>query len=151
MAQQFFFFKKNGPTPASFLFIFVFSNKQQIWMWKWPSSIRHRDSYSQTSDYESPPLTTRPGLPPNLAITYICLYLYLPRYQDVKAFCWSSLPNCLHINYIQCQFEGNLFLKVLISTLRYVLGAKFNGGRGYSFHLGPKDTIASLTTRYLGL
>ena len=31
---------------------------------KCPSSIQRRDSNSQPSDYESPPLTTRPGLPP---------------------------------------------------------------------------------------
>ena len=31
---------------------------------KCPSSIGHRDSNSQPSDYEIPPLTTRPGLPP---------------------------------------------------------------------------------------
>ena len=36
---------------------------------KCPSSIRRQDSNSQPSDYESPPLTTRPGLPPN----QICL------------------------------------------------------------------------------
>ena len=37
---------------------------QQIKWEKCPSSIRCRDSNSQPSDYESPPLTTRPGLPP---------------------------------------------------------------------------------------
>ena len=62
-------FFKNGPTPASFLFIFVFSNKHYKFYNKYecekcPSSIRHRDSNSQPSDYESPPLTTKPGLPP---------------------------------------------------------------------------------------
>ena len=34
---------------------------------KYPPSIRHRDSNSQPSDYQFPPLTTRPGLPPKLA------------------------------------------------------------------------------------
>ena len=33
---------------------------------KCPSSIWRRDSNSQPSDYESPPWTTRPGLPPSL-------------------------------------------------------------------------------------
>ena len=33
-----------------------------------PSSIRRWDSNSQPSDYESPPLTTRPGLPPKKKI-----------------------------------------------------------------------------------
>ena len=61
-----------GPTPASFSFIFVFSNNyvlqflQQINVKKCPSSIRRQDSNSQPSDYESPPLTTRPG--------YCCFY-----------------------------------------------------------------------------
>ena len=35
---------------------------------KCPSSIWRRDLKSQPSDYESPPLTTRPGLPPNLTV-----------------------------------------------------------------------------------
>ena len=34
---------------------------------KYPPSIPHRDSNSQPSDYQFPPLTTRPGLPPKLA------------------------------------------------------------------------------------
>ena len=38
---------------------------QQINVKKCPSSILCRDSNSQTSDYESPPLTTRQGLPPS--------------------------------------------------------------------------------------
>ena len=33
---------------------------------KCPSSIRRQDSNSQPSDFESPPLTTRPRLPPNI-------------------------------------------------------------------------------------
>ena len=38
---------------------------QQINVKKCPSSIWHQDSNSQPPDYESPPLTTIPGLPPN--------------------------------------------------------------------------------------
>ena len=58
-----------GQPGASFSFIFVFSNTtlqflKQINMKKYPSSIQRQDSNSQPSDYESPPLTTRPGLPP---------------------------------------------------------------------------------------
>ena len=58
---------KMGPTPASFSFIFVFSDKHFNTTNKYekcPSSIRRWDSNSQPSDYKSPPLTTRPGLPP---------------------------------------------------------------------------------------
>ena len=62
-------FFKNGPTPASFVYFRSFqtnivtiftTNKCE----KCPSSIWCRDSNSQPSDYESPLLTTRPGLPP---------------------------------------------------------------------------------------
>ena len=35
---------------------------QQINVEKSPSGIRHQDSNSRPSDYESPPLTTRPGV-----------------------------------------------------------------------------------------
>ena len=55
------------PRPL-FLFIFVFSQilqfLQQINVKKCPSSIRCWDSNSQPSENKSPPLTTRPGLPP---------------------------------------------------------------------------------------
>ena len=57
------------PRPLFCLFS-VFSNTHQynfyhksIWRMSWASSIRHQDSNSRLSDYESPPLTTRPGLP----------------------------------------------------------------------------------------
>ena len=60
----------NGPSPASFTFIFgLFQTNintilQQINVKKCPSSIRHWDSNPRPSDRESPPITTRPGLPP---------------------------------------------------------------------------------------
>ena len=38
---------------------------QQIYVKKCPSSIRCRDSNSQPSEREYPPITTRPGLPPS--------------------------------------------------------------------------------------
>ena len=66
-------FFKNGPTPASFVYFRSFqtnivtiftTNKCE----KCPSSIWCRDSNSQPSDYESPLLTTRPGLPPKMLI-----------------------------------------------------------------------------------
>ena len=53
--------------PSLFLFIFsLFNQTLQFYsksMWKCPSSIWRRDSNSQPSDYESPPITTRLGLP----------------------------------------------------------------------------------------
>ena len=50
LGKTLFFFKKNGPSPASFSFIFVFSNNITIFTTNkcektpCPSSIRHRDS-----------------------------------------------------------------------------------------------------------
>ena len=60
---------KNEPKPASFCLCSVFSIKhysflQQIYVKKCPFSIWRWDTNWQPSDYESPPLTTRPGLPP---------------------------------------------------------------------------------------
>ena len=42
---------------------------------KCPSSIRRWDSNSQPSDYESPPLTTRPGLQ---LLVYIAMIITVP-------------------------------------------------------------------------
>ena len=42
---------------------------------KCPSSIRRRDSNSQPSDYESPHLTTRPGLPPYEKYVWYAMFL----------------------------------------------------------------------------
>ena len=60
-----YFFKK-AFLGLSFVFSTVFKQTlqilQQINEKKRPSSIRCRDSNSQPSDYESPPITTRPGL-----------------------------------------------------------------------------------------
>ena len=60
----------NGPTPASFIVYFwsfqanIISILQQLNVEKCPSSIRCRDSNPQPSEYESPPTTTGPWLPP---------------------------------------------------------------------------------------
>ena len=65
---------KNGPTQTSFSFIFsVFNQTFQFYhksMWK--MSIQST-SNSQPSDYESPPLTTRPALNSSkiLLVTYL--------------------------------------------------------------------------------
>ena len=63
------FFKKMGhPRPLFRLFLLSFKQTiqilQQIQVKKCPSSIKCRDLNSQPSNYESSPLTTRPGLPP---------------------------------------------------------------------------------------
>ena len=41
-----------------------------------PSSIWHRDLNPRPSEHESPPITTRPGLPPDLAVFYGAVTLY---------------------------------------------------------------------------
>ena len=46
-------------------------------MWNCPSSIWRQFSNSQPSDYESPPLTTRPGLPPNNNANCFIYYLLM--------------------------------------------------------------------------
>ena len=61
------FFKKNGPTPASFLFIFGLFKQaihylQQI-VKKCPSSIQCWDPNPQPFEHELSPVTTRPGVP----------------------------------------------------------------------------------------
>ena len=66
--QQIIFLWAN---PGLFFIYPVFSNKHTILTTniyeKCPSSTRRRDLNSQPSDYKSPPLTTRPGLPPNFS------------------------------------------------------------------------------------
>ena len=64
-----FFKKKMGQPGLFFIYFRSFSNKHQynfttINVKKCPSSIRHRDSNPRPSECESPPITTRPGLPP---------------------------------------------------------------------------------------
>ena len=60
---------KNGPSPASFSFIFrLFETNintvlQQINVKKCPSNKRCWNLNPQPSEHESPPITTRPGLP----------------------------------------------------------------------------------------
>ena len=66
---QLFFFKKMANPGLFFVYFRLFKQTlqllQQINVKKCPSSIWHQDSNSQPPDYESPPLTTIPGLPPN--------------------------------------------------------------------------------------
>ena len=68
--KNFMTFLKNGPTPASFSFIFrlfkqtIQSYNKSMWKMPCPPSIWRRDSNPWRSECESPPITTRPGLPP---------------------------------------------------------------------------------------
>ena len=70
----------NWPTPASFSFIFFFSNTHYNFttnrnVKKCPSSIWCRDSNSRPLELESPPTTTRPGLPPPFRNVISCYIL----------------------------------------------------------------------------
>ena len=64
----FFFLKKMGQPQPLFCLNLSFQTNITILTTKkckkCQSSIQCQDSNSQPSDYESPPLTTRPGLPP---------------------------------------------------------------------------------------
>ena len=95
-------FLKNGPTPASFLFIFYLFKwnitvltTNQCGKMSCPSSIRHRDSNPWPSEHESPPVTTRPGLPPNpffVNFRYFQTIFYVINFglqKDSNSCCWS--------------------------------------------------------------
>ena len=64
------FFKKNWPSPAYFLFFRLFNQTLQFYTTnkceKCQSSIQCWDSNPQHLEHESPPITTRPGLQPNV-------------------------------------------------------------------------------------
>ena len=55
-------------------------------MKKCPSSIWRQDSNSQPSDYESPPLTTRPGLPPDKFLFITTMFSILDVQYSVPSY-----------------------------------------------------------------
>ena len=66
----------NGPSQASFWFIFVFSNKHYNFYNKYMLKNVHPvyralDLNPRPSEHESPPTTTRPGLPPVHFLFYL--------------------------------------------------------------------------------
>ena len=73
------YFFKNGPSPASFLFILghfqtnINTILQKINVKKCPHSIQHWDLNTRPSERESPPTTTRPGLPLSGLFTFAML------------------------------------------------------------------------------
>ena len=107
-----------------FFVISFFSNKQYKYnklMWKCPSSIRSRDSNSQPSDFVSPPLTNRPGLPlkfvmtstpavplPPHCVTSCAQHLHLPTHNNLNFKFWYSTES---------KIERILKLKNLIKSL----------------------------------
>ena len=77
MASATFFFKKNGPTPASFLLIFDLFKQTSLQYLEQqkckncPSSIRCRDLNPQPPEHEPLPITTRPGLQPMASARFV--------------------------------------------------------------------------------
>ena len=67
---------------------------QQIY-WKCPSSIQCWDSNPQTSEHESPSITTRLGLPPNV---FICFYVSSPNEVSRKSCCQCDQMAWLFFN-----------------------------------------------------
>ena len=86
------------------LFIETIQILQQINVKKCPSSIQCWDSNSQPSDFESPPLTTKPGLPP-LSIN-LCLVQSISPYlhQFICPVCSRLiLANSRESSYVKIQ------------------------------------------------
>ena len=88
---------------------------------KCPSSIQRQDSNSQPSDYKSPPLTTRPGLPP-------LLKLFLPHFEiqcedgDRKEHWQNTFPINTHEHFDkQCLSNALSFYK-----WRHYLGSQIS-------------------------
>ena len=84
------FFKKNGRLFSSFqIQITIFTtNKCE----KSPSSIQCWNSNPWPSEHESPPVTTRPGLPPTGSITLFANLTQMLRKMQFKCyFCLSCL------------------------------------------------------------
>ena len=109
-----FFFYKNGPFPASFSLIFVFSNKHynshNKYMWKMlsPSSIQSLNPWPL--EYESPPITTRPGLQWSfpLSLCMSCLH-------------WNQKELREFLNWTRFNFNGTLVVAQLIEWLLLTL------------------------------
>ena len=82
-------FLKSRPISASLCLFSVFFKQtiqilQQIYLKKCPSNIRCQDSNPQLSDYESPSLTTRPGLLPSSRYSLGSFY-----YSNIGSNCYT--------------------------------------------------------------
>ena len=90
----------NGPTPASFIVYFGLFKQtslqllQQIYVKICPSSIWCQDSNPRPLEHESPPMTTRPKLPPNEVIVRSGSQIYAIRtvFGTVVTFHIGDLP-----------------------------------------------------------
>ena len=109
------FLKKKWANPGLFFIYFrLFKRTLQFWQQinvkKCPSSIWRQDLDSQPSGYNSPPLTTRPGLPP-----IIFLFLLIVPWQGLTFFsALSFAPNIQHKEnrlWFWIKFQSNLFVR----------------------------------------
>ena len=121
-------FLKNGSSSASFLFIFSLFEQtiemlQQINVKKCPSSIRCWDLISQPLEYQSSPITTRPGLPPSISPNF-----------DLTEKATNSISNK---NY------RILILSLLRRKSRFLTKKLLNAEHCSEFVNCPKDTIWS--------
>ena len=101
-----------------FLFLFFLSSYCFL-ISNCPSSIQHWDSNSQPSDYESPPLTTRPGRLPIVSIFKNHFYIYLFLSNTLLHICanpYVSLCICLWVFILIRVHSFNLLLFCLSSS-----------------------------------
>ena len=113
------FFKKNGPTPASFSFLFGLFKKtlqflQQIYVKKCPSSIRCQDLNPRPLECESLPITTRPGLfcCKRKKVCKKCVKWTIQRNLS-QHFNWDFVNYCTSHDY--CTYLSNCLRLVIVS------------------------------------
>ena len=78
------------------------------------SGIQHQDLNSQPSNWESPPLTTRPGLPHIAAIVEQDTFIELKYYEDggSKKFVKFSFQSTKHSKVRRRRKRGIFYLKL---------------------------------------
>ena len=74
-----------------------------------PSSIWHRDSNPRPLECESPPITTRPGLPPRVGI--VCTYLINLHHSYLR-----NVPVVIKCRYIDSSITSNLYIKIQLQN-----------------------------------
>ena len=110
--KTFFSFKMGQPRPL-FVYFRSFSNKhykflQQIDVKKCPSSIQCRDSNPRPLECESPPKTTRPGLP---SLHFICLSTILWRCSKLCSVISTNLYKffTFYTSFLSCRPDFSKF------------------------------------------
>ena len=84
----------------------------------WPSSIRHRDSNPRPLEHESPPITTRPGLPPLLLLLLLDFSF---EYKPITIPPLSlSLSSYLFVHYICTYLPQTREPISFLSTITYL-------------------------------